>query len=633
MSAGPAVSKTTEVAREPPWLHVRREAFEYGLLPLPSLVHSDVLSGLRNLRVKLLQQALPISAWSLSKANASNTGSGLGGKKRVATAGIAAALEISESHAHLVLDTLASVLDEAGGTADCLATAPVTEIDSVGADVDDLLILLYIQSYRRVPSRPHRDAADVADAWPSTSAIDGFLPALSPMQARSTSRRSMPGQAEEEVNQLTYVQKHLPNLLSLLAGTTEEEENSGKVITAEQFEHLGILLEAKNNGLESLPFSQAAPFFANSDPDMPAAPVPVSQVLEWVLQHICAASDSLRETPSGKEDKVVKDINLLENGPVENLSSEAADVTMADATSSPVDVTPSSAQTILGPNGVLHLSKDWRPEGMTFVDGVMRASVLKREDDIKGDSVKVSHCHDSVVYILAPLKYVSVFGCSDSIIVLGAVGKALRVEHCERVQVIVPTARITIASCRECVFYLGVNQRPLFTGDNHNLQVAPYNTFYPKLETHLARVGVDATVNRWDRILTLGTVDPHDAFVHPAGSADVQAEGATQLQPEKFVTFAVPRWDEADSEQQLLTRANPFLLPRPYLLAQQHRCKAAESLRQSLRTTMLEDEKKRELISAIRGHFRDWLFGIFHNRLIGSCFCHILIPRAIELGC
>ena len=72
-------------------------------------------------------------------------------------------------------------------------------------------------------------------------------------------------------------------------------------------------------------------------------------------------------------------------------------------------------------------------------------------------------------------------------------------------------------------------------------QVAPYNTFYPKLEAHLAQVGVDATVNRWDRILTLGMVDPHDAFIHPAGSADVQAEGATQLQPEKFVTFSVRR--------------------------------------------------------------------------------------------
>lgn len=71
------------------------------------------------------------------------------------------------------------------------------------------------------------------------------------------------------------------------------------------------------------------------------------------------------------------------------------------------------------------------------------------------------------------------------------------------------------------------------------MQVAPYNTFYPKLEAHLAQVGVDATVNKWDRILTLGTVNPHDAFIHPAGSTDVQSEGATLLQPEKFVTFSV----------------------------------------------------------------------------------------------
>lgn len=605
MSAGIAVCKNGEAAREPPWLHVRRKAFEFGLLPLPILAHSDVVTGFRNLRVKLLQQAPPISTWSLSNnSSASYTAPASGGRKRVATAGIAAALEITESHAHLVLDTLASVLNEAGGFVHCLATTPVTEIDSVGADVEDLLIFLYIQTYRRVPSRPHRGAADVADVWPSTSAIDGFLPALSPMQVRSStvSWRSMPSQAEEEVNQLAYVQKHLPNLLNLLAETTEEEENSNKVITAEQFEHLGLLLKAKNPGNEPVHLRQAAPFFANSDPDMPAAPVPVAQVLEWVQQHICAASSFSNWTPVCKE-KVVKDGALWESP-----SSKAADVTMADATAIPGSPTSFNAQTILVPNGILHLSKDWRPEGMTFVDGVMKASVLKREGDIKGETVKLSRCHDSVVYVLAPLKYVSVFGCSDSIIVLGAVGKAVRVEHCERIQLIVPSARITIANCRECVFYLGVNQRPLFTGDNHNLQVAPYNTFYPNLEAHLAQVGVDATVNRWDRILSLGTVDLHDAFLHPAGSAEVHAAGATQLPPEKFVTFSVPRWNEADSEQQLLTRANPFLLPKPYLLAQQHRCKAAENLKQNLKNTPLEEGKKRELISAIHGHFRDWLF-------------------------
>lgn len=73
-------------------------------------------------------------------------------------------------------------------------------------------------------------------------------------------------------------------------------------------------------------------------------------------------------------------------------------------------------------------------------------------------------------------------------------------------------------------------------------QVAPYNTFYPKLEAHVAQVGVDATVNRWDRLLTLGMVDPHDAFIHPADCTDTRSEGATLLSPEKFMTFSVCKY-------------------------------------------------------------------------------------------
>jgi hypothetical protein len=37
--------------------------------------------------------------------------------------------------------------------------------------------------------------------------------------------------------------------------------------------------------------------------------------------------------------------------------------------------------------------------------------------------VQVVNSHDTAVYVLAPIKYASVYGCSDSIIVLGAVEK------------------------------------------------------------------------------------------------------------------------------------------------------------------------------------------------------------------
>jgi TBCC domain-containing protein 1 len=159
-------------------------------------MHNDVVSGLRNLRDRLLlfQQASPISTWSLNNSSSSIKNgdsdavlnveeSHTGRQKRVATAAIAASLEFSEAHAHLVLDTLASILpDEGEEGVDRLARTPLKEIDSVGADVDDVLLYLYVQSYRRVPSRPHRDAAAVADVWPSTSAIDRLLPSPSPLQ-------------------------------------------------------------------------------------------------------------------------------------------------------------------------------------------------------------------------------------------------------------------------------------------------------------------------------------------------------------------------------------------------------------------------------------------------------------------
>ena len=49
--------------------------------------------------------------------------------------------------------------------------------------------------------------------------------------------------------------------------------------------------------------------------------------------------------------------------------------------------------------------------------------------------------------------------------------QAVKVEHCERVQVIVAANRICIATCRESLLFLGVTQRPLILGDNHNLKV------------------------------------------------------------------------------------------------------------------------------------------------------------------
>ncbi|KAG4927931.1 hypothetical protein JHK85_054417 [Glycine max] len=513
-------STSSSLARDPTTVvHPRREPFEHGLLPIPRLIFSDPAQTLIPLKQKLLE---------------------LSSNQRVDLAAISESLQISIEHARLVLDTLASILHS---DSEPLVVANLVEIDSVGVDVHDLVLFLYIQSYKRLLPRTHKDSAAVTDVWPSTSAFDGYLSALSPLQlVRSNSRRFMPSQADEEAHQLSYLQKHLANIVSLLAEPVEGEGDESLVLTMDRFEHLGFLIQFGDKGSEGNSFSQCSPFFANSDPDMPAVPVPAAQVHDWLLQNVAAALEYISERTSSKE-----------NGPA---SASDQDVAMTDASTVSVKVSTGT-------------------RGASFIEGISKSSYAKHASDIKGSSVKVLNCHESAIYILAPLRYATVYGCSDATIVLGAVGKAVRVEHCERVHVIVAAKRICIANCRECVFFLGVNQQPLIVGDNHKLQVAPYNTFYAQLEEHMSEVGIVPTVNRWNEPLALGMVDPHDSLSHPAGVSDVQAESATLVDPDQFTNFV-------------------------------H--KNLEEIRQLLREASLEESRKRELSSALHVYFKDWLY-------------------------
>nr|XP_043636257.1 TBCC domain-containing protein 1 [Erigeron canadensis] len=549
---------------EPPlYIHTRREPFEHGLIPLQKLIFTDPTLTLTSLRDKLLQH--PCCHPKHHSINSSV---------------FAESLQISQEHARLVFEIISSVhhhdLDlvvndnnEANDGDNCA---------NVNVNVYDLVVFLYIQSYKRLlPKSGHRDSAAVADVWPSTSAFDGFLSALTPLQlARSNVRRAMPSQADEEAHQLSYIQKHLGNILSLLADHVEGqgEGEDSLVLTMESLEHLSFLMYFGEKGSNRIPLSQNAPFFANSDPDMPAAPVPASQVHDWIEQNISSTLEHISERAAVKE----------------NGSSNASDqdAMMADAYANTPKASAGS-------------------KSSSYIEGISKQSYVKQPSELKSSFVKIINCHESVIYLLAPMKYVTVYGCSDATIVLGAVGKAVRIEHCERVHVISAAKRICIANCRECVYYLGVNQQPLIVGDNHKLQVAPYNTFYPQLEEHMKEVGIVASVNRWDEPIALGLVDPHDSISHPAGVSDCQTESATHLEPDQFTNFMIPNWFEGEDGPGS-TQKNPFLLPDVYLSSQQKNDKNLVDVKQILKESQLEDYRKRELTTALHVYFKDWLY-------------------------
>ncbi|CAI5995088.1 unnamed protein product [Closterium sp. NIES-65] len=557
----------------------------------------------------------------------------------------------------------ASVLPTGSEDIDSLSDASPSDAAKIGTDVDLLLLFLFLQRYRRVPNRSSRDAAVLADVWPQgPSPFDSVSPtATSALQIKTslaTRQRFQTGHAEEEQQQLSFLQKNLPAVLQLLAehgsdaaGSGDGTEPGTQVISIDKFELLGLFLRVNRPGVSSLLLSQVAPFFAEADAAMPPAPVPLSVAQDWLGPRLCCTSDhgpDLRPQSPSRPAKVPADRGgdsaasptkngdtpMGEGGAVAGSGAGAG----AEVQGSPRGAAANGAMT----GGVLS-RRVWAAAGMTTVDGVAKMSVLKGETEVDSSCVRVAHCHDSVIYVLAPLKYASVIGCSDSIVVLGAVGKVVRVEACERLTLIAPCARIRIANCRECVFYLGCNSRPVILGDNHSLQIAPYNTFYPRLDYHLAKVGVDPAVNKWDMPLALGSLDAAAAAgaagagtaaggaggsAGAGGASGVEGEGAKEgaaaaaldsailMPPEKFVPFVVPFRTQQEQPGggggaspllQQATRANPFALPKTYLIALQHKTKTVESLRQTLKTAVLDEGRKRELTNVIQAHFKEWL--------------------------
>lgn len=138
----------------------------------------------------------------------------------------------------------------------------------------------------------------------------------------------------------------------------------------EGFEHLGFLIQFGDKGSEGVPLSQATPFFANSDPDMPAVPVPAAQVHDWLLQNIASALESISERMSAKE-----------NGPS---SGSDQDVAMADACTSSNKASPSA-------------------RGPSFIEGISKSSYVKQASDLKGSSVKVRF--EILIYFLFVLNH------------------------------------------------------------------------------------------------------------------------------------------------------------------------------------------------------------------------------------
>lgn len=186
------------------------------------------------------------------------------------------------------------------------------------------------------------------------------------------------------------------------------------------------------------------------------------------------------------------------------------------------------------PPGGSGLGRSW---GSEDIIGACRTTVLRGESDVAGSSLAIVGCHEASVYVLAPLKHVLVSCCVDCTIVvrfqqcmfwpllvsvpwhhqtpylmralqIGACGGSLRMEQCERMQIVSAAVRTTISTCRDSTMHIACNTQPLLSGDNRFIQLAPFNTAYEHLPRHLRAAGVARVPFHWSSPLAFSR-DPY----------------------------------------------------------------------------------------------------------------------------
>ncbi|WPT14317.1 TBCC domain-containing protein 1 [Picochlorum sp. SENEW3] len=267
------------------------------------------------------------------------------------------------------------------------------------------------------------------------------------------------------------------------------------------------------------------------------------------------------------------------------------------------------------------------------VRGAHKATVLRGVDECKGcHSLKIVDCHDSVIYCLAPLQWVQVLSCTNSIIIIGAVGQSLRVEHSERLQVVSVSSHIVVNTCHDCILYSATNRSPLVMGDNRFVQLAPYNSGYECLEEHMRICGISNQINKWNRPMLL-MPDKPIFKQHQHGLEEQQhldhSQNVTLLPPEKLMPFMIPfrgcqgplcggsatsiMRAHSDTLTGLLTQdfvdfaPCPFPLPETYSEAWKKRMGGVNTVRDAYREAKLSDAQKLEFTGAVQSYFKEWL--------------------------
>lgn len=239
---------------------------------------------------------------------------------------------------------------------------------------------------------------------------------------------------------------------------------------------------------------------------------------------------------------------------------------------------------------------------------VGKQMVARSSGTLEQAYIKIHRCQFSYFYLLSPLRSVSIEKCKNITVVLGPVDVAVMVSGCEHVTVIAPCGRMVVSNSSLCSLYLLTPCRPLLLPGCEAVSLAPYNTFYPKLEEQMRRMVIPASVNLWDQPIVAGSHEHHGEHSSPSWFL---------LPPPDFLQFIIP------FEMEGSTTAIPCTLPSAYKKALDVRKKEYKLWLKSVNDSTQDAEKKQAFQTLVEQQFQEWLSETGYKKEIDAIVQHV----------
>ncbi|NWR79547.1 TBCC1 protein, partial [Centropus unirufus] len=241
---------------------------------------------------------------------------------------------------------------------------------------------------------------------------------------------------------------------------------------------------------------------------------------------------------------------------------------------------------------------------LVIMSQVYKQTLAKSSDTLVGAHVRIHRCNESFIYLLSPLRSVTIEKCQNSTFVLGPVQVSVHVHSCDNVKVIVVCHRLCLSSTTGCTFHTLTPTQPLILSGNEAVSFAPFHTHYPMLEDHMAQVGLATLPNYWDSPVLV---------CKESGDASV----FRLLPPSDFYTFVIPFEMEGD------TTETPGGLPHAYQKALSQREEKVQSWQRTVKEAGLTKDQRKQFQMLVENKFYEWLVETGNRQQLDS-----LVPPA-----